>query len=376
MTENKKPVRVWCDGCYDMVHFGHANQLRQAKQLGNRLVVGVHNDEEIMQHKGPAVFNEQERYRMVRGIKWVDEVVENAPYSTSVETLDKYDCDFCVHGNDITLTSEGVDTYADVKAAGRYKDERPGVSTTDLVGRMLLLTKTHHSHNEEFSGEHSERARSLSMCQDGQSPWTRVSRFMPTTKQILEFAEGRPPAPDDVIVYVCGAFDLFHIGHLAFLEAARQLGDYLIDVNDYKGGNYPIMSLHERVLSVLAYKPVSEVIIGAPIALTQEMIERFGIQIAVNGVAGGHADPDCDHEDERFTLAKELGIYRQVDSGSEMTTEKIIDRILENRRIYESRNKKKERKEAAAFKALQSMNEKNGTKVKSAFNVICVEDPK
>ena len=57
-----------------MVHFGHANQLRQAKQMGTYLVVGVHNDEEIAKHKGPPVFNQQERYRMVRGIKWVDEV--------------------------------------------------------------------------------------------------------------------------------------------------------------------------------------------------------------------------------------------------------------------------------------------------------------
>jgi len=35
---------------------------------------------------------------MVKGIKWVDEVVEDAPYVTVLETLDKYDCDFCVHG--------------------------------------------------------------------------------------------------------------------------------------------------------------------------------------------------------------------------------------------------------------------------------------
>ena len=51
-------VKVWCDGCYDMVHFGHANSLRQAKAMGDYLIVGVHTDEEITQHKGPPVFNE------------------------------------------------------------------------------------------------------------------------------------------------------------------------------------------------------------------------------------------------------------------------------------------------------------------------------
>jgi ethanolamine-phosphate cytidylyltransferase len=62
-------------------------------------------------------------------------------------------------------------------------------------------------------------------------------------------------------VYVAGAFDLFHVGHLDFLEKARAEGDYLIVglhtdpiVNRYKGSNYPIMNLHERVLSVLACK--------------------------------------------------------------------------------------------------------------------------
>lgn len=104
-----------------MVHFGHANSLRQAKALGDYLIVGVHTDEEITRHKGPPVFTEQERYKMVRGIKWVDEVVEGAPYVTTLETLDKYDCDFCVHGDDITVTADGVDTYHLVKAAGRYR---------------------------------------------------------------------------------------------------------------------------------------------------------------------------------------------------------------------------------------------------------------
>jgi len=44
---------------------------------------------------------------MVASIKWVDEVVKAAPYVTTVETLDKYDCNFCVHGDDITMTADG-----------------------------------------------------------------------------------------------------------------------------------------------------------------------------------------------------------------------------------------------------------------------------
>lgn len=62
-------------------------------------------------------------------------------------------------------------------------------------------------------------------------------------------------------MYVAGAFDLFHIGHVDFLEKCLELGNYIVVgihedhvVNRYKGKNYPIMNLQERVLSVLACK--------------------------------------------------------------------------------------------------------------------------
>lgn len=93
------------------------------------------------------------------------------------------------------------------------------------------------------------------------SPWTGSCQFLPTTQKIIQFSDGKSPSQGDKIVYCAGAFDLFHIGHLDFLEKAKQLGDYLIVglhtdpvVNKYKGGNYPIMNIHERVLSVLACK--------------------------------------------------------------------------------------------------------------------------
>ncbi|XP_017132521.1 ethanolamine-phosphate cytidylyltransferase isoform X4 [Drosophila gunungcola] len=346
----QKDVRVWCDGCYDMVHFGHANSLRQAKALGDKVIVGIHTDEEITKHKGPPVFTEEERVKMVKGIKWVDEVVLGAPYVTTLEVLDQNNCDFCVHGDDITMTAEGVDTYHLVKSANRYKEVRrtAGVSTTDLVGRMLLLTRNHFRQGSAEYDIEKEAAK---------SPWTGCSQFLPTTQKIIQFSDGKSPNPGDKIVYVAGAFDLFHVGHLDFLEKASKLGDYLIVglhtdpvVNSYKGSNYPIMNLHERVLSVLACKFVNEVVIGAPYCVTEELLEHFKIDVVCHGstpiaLENGKSDP--------YAVPKTRAIFEMIDSGNEMTTERIVERIISHRLEYERRNQAKEKKEIEAFEALQ-----------------------
>jgi ethanolamine-phosphate cytidylyltransferase len=67
------------DGCFDMMHYGHANAMRQAKALGDELVLGLIPDSEILMAKGPPVMNDAERKTMVESVKWVDEVIEGAP---------------------------------------------------------------------------------------------------------------------------------------------------------------------------------------------------------------------------------------------------------------------------------------------------------
>lgn len=77
-----KGKRIWVDGCFDLMHFGHANAFRQARSLGDVLVVGLNPDSEIIKHKGgPPIMNDAERYISVKSCKWVDEVVENVPYA-------------------------------------------------------------------------------------------------------------------------------------------------------------------------------------------------------------------------------------------------------------------------------------------------------
>ena len=56
-----------------------------------------------------------------------------------------------MHGDDITMTADGTDTYHLVKSAKRYKEckRTQGVSTTNLVGRMLMLSKEHMQRGDQ-----------------------------------------------------------------------------------------------------------------------------------------------------------------------------------------------------------------------------------
>jgi len=61
------------------------------------------------------------RLAVVKACKWVDEVTLDAPYQTTLATLDKFNIDFAVHGEDISVNSDGTDSFEEVKQAGRFK---------------------------------------------------------------------------------------------------------------------------------------------------------------------------------------------------------------------------------------------------------------
>lgn len=367
MAESKRAKmeyydRVWCDGCYDMMHFGHANSLRQAKEHCDYLVVGVHSDEEIRKNKGEPVMKEQERYDMVRACKWVDEVVEGAPYVTQLDVLDKYGCKMCGHGDDITTDADGNDTYQAIKDAGRYLEVKrtQGVSTTDLVGRMLLCQKSAQEKDEEKEPLVKEMASG-----NGPSPYTGVKQFVLTSQKIVQFSSGNEPKEGDLIVYLPGAFDVFHIGHVKALQAAKNItkgrgdrnvfliaGVYGDSISQrFKGANYPIMTLNERVLSVLSCRYVDQVVINAPYIISEEeILKPLKVDLVLQGVHGsdvvneGDVDPYAVPKGMPSPFPGGKSMYETFDSGCEMTTDLIIDRILSKRKEFQDRNRKKTRK--------------------------------
>jgi len=84
-------------------------------------------------------------------------------------------------------------------------------------------------------------------------------------------------------VYTTGCWDLFHIGHVKFLEAAKRLGDILIvgvntdkTIYQYKG-HYPIIPFKERKGIVESLKCVD---MAMPHTLNEiKMLDKYGITI-------------------------------------------------------------------------------------------------
>lgn len=212
-----------------------------------------------------------------------------------------------MHGDDVTSDASGEDCYRYVKAAGRFLvvKRTPGISTTDLVGRMLLCTKNHFIKSlsrtlsgEEGSGspeerrrngeEMTQRIREYATDETGLQPGPAVlSWFGSTAAKEGELSEeeglyhkminGESPRFGQRVVYVDGGYDLFSSGHIEFLrqviKAEEAIGDkngwyddptkdyspafVIVGVHDdevinhWKGVNYPIMNIFERGLCVL-----------------------------------------------------------------------------------------------------------------------------
>ncbi|KAK8139115.1 phosphoethanolamine cytidylyltransferase-like protein [Apiospora sp. TS-2023a] len=400
--------RIWVDGCWDFFHHGHAGAMLQARQLGTELYVGVHSDEDILDNKGPTVMTLQERLAAVDACRWVTKSVSHAPYVTQLDFISHYGCKYVVHGDDITSDSSGEDCYRFVKAAGRFKvvKRTPSISTTDLVGRMLLCTRTHFIKSLEkvLSGDEghgteaerkaegdamSKRIQQYATDASGKNPGADVWFWSASQAAKAEageeekgsfrqFLKGAGPQPGQRVVYVDGGFDLFSSGHIEFLRLvveaeeslARKEGWYdqqAVDerkgkgadygpvflvagvhddevINQWKGVNYPIMNIYERSLCVLQCRHVNAVIYGAPFSPTKAYLTAspWGTPDAVYHGPTSFMPLSYDP----YEAPKQMGIFQEISQHlfQGVNAGTIVERIMQSRALYEERQRKKGQK--------------------------------
>ena len=73
------------------------------------LVCGVNSDDDLLKTKGTTIMNIKERNEIMKHCKFVDEVIEDTPYSPSLQFLEDINCQFYAHGDDPCFDSNGVE---------------------------------------------------------------------------------------------------------------------------------------------------------------------------------------------------------------------------------------------------------------------------
>jgi cytidyltransferase-like protein len=130
-------TRVYVDMVADLFHFGHIRFLEQARAFGDHLIVGVHSDATVESYKRTPIMTMEERIASVRGCRFVDEVVGNAPLVLTQEWIDRNAIDLVVHGDDFDPAL--VDRLYGVPIAHgifRTVPYTPGISSTELIRRI------------------------------------------------------------------------------------------------------------------------------------------------------------------------------------------------------------------------------------------------
>ena len=129
---------VFTNGCFDLLHLGHVDYLEKARQLGDKLVLGLNTDRSISSIKGPdrPLQDEMSRARVMASLLFVDAVVL-FDSDTPLELIKAVQPDVLVKGDDYSV--EQIVGHDVVQAAGGQVKTVPlvtGYSTTNIVKKI------------------------------------------------------------------------------------------------------------------------------------------------------------------------------------------------------------------------------------------------
>lgn len=116
-------------GTFDLLHYGHINLLRRAKELGDYLIVALSTDEFNWNEKGKkCYFTYEQRKKLLEAIRYVDLVIPEENWAQKSSDVQEFRVDTFVMGDDWEGKFDFLKEYCEVV----YLPRTPEISTTQI----------------------------------------------------------------------------------------------------------------------------------------------------------------------------------------------------------------------------------------------------
>jgi len=128
MILSKDPIIIMTYGVFDLLHFGHIRSLRKAKELGDKLIVGVFSDRVAEGFKRKPIMTLKERMLNIQELGLADEIViqdELEPFNNA----DKFGANIIAKGS-----GAGFENFKDSRCVLLPYTE--GISTSEIIERI------------------------------------------------------------------------------------------------------------------------------------------------------------------------------------------------------------------------------------------------
>lgn len=121
-------------GTFDLLHVGHINILRRAKEMGDYLIVAISSDEFNALKGKKAYYSFEDRKLILEAIKYVDKVILEHNWEQKVKDVQEYNVDQFVMGHDWEGKFDFLSEYCEVT----YLPRTDGISTTKIKEDLKL----------------------------------------------------------------------------------------------------------------------------------------------------------------------------------------------------------------------------------------------
>jgi glycerol-3-phosphate cytidylyltransferase len=127
-------IKVITYGTFDMLHYGHINLLKRAKEQGDYLIVALSTDEFNFLKGKKCYFSFEERKKLLEAIRYVDLVIPEKGWEQKIHDVQEFKVDTFVIGNDWEGEFDFLKQYCNVK----YLDRTPEISTTKIKNDLSI----------------------------------------------------------------------------------------------------------------------------------------------------------------------------------------------------------------------------------------------